>query len=151
LAGELRALLRSSDLSPTEGEPYREMLREALALENYVSCVGDCADENPSVEQFYRANRRVGGHIFPLEKSGFCVEVFYVSVDGYTALMVQNGSFRKFRVDFGWCISTEDGNERGVGHRGVFEREVNAIWNNRGRPERKAVELERLVCTDLGY
>jgi hypothetical protein len=148
---DLQQQLKENEYPTQEREALKRLLEEARALENYISCVGDCANDNPSIDQFFLANRRVGGSIYPMEQYRFCVEVFYVAIDDYTALMVKNNSSRKFRVEYRWSWSRGTGKGQGNGGCGVFEREVNEIWNNRGNPTLKTVVLEDVSCQDLGF
>lgn len=131
----------------TNDEAEERMLKryekEAEGLEDYISAVGNAGNYHPHKNEFYQANRRVGGVISYIGKNKYCVDVIAVSIDNYTAYLFENNSLSNYRVSYAFKTK----NYGWKGNLGVMKNDLNHFHNNRASSNDKSVSMTTVKCT----
>jgi hypothetical protein len=135
----------------TQDEKYelRKLKKEADALEDYISSVGDCGNFSPTIEYLNLANERIGGSISYLIKDKFCVDVISVTIDDYVAILLENNTNKSFTISYQW--TTSDGILKGNGTMGLPKRSVRHIYDNRDNRDRKNISIIGITCNELQF
>lgn len=138
------AISEREKYSLDEIKSFKNIKKEALAIEDYISSVGHCGSYSSSIERFYTANRRVGGNVNNVITGKFCLDIISVTIGEYIAYLVINDSTTDYKVEYKW--KGNNGMNTGNGNFGISSKDVRSIYNNRDNIKLKKISVYTLIC-----
>jgi len=112
--------------------------------QQYIAVIGNCGNNILSLENFYLANRRVGGGVLNVVKRKFCVDVISVTIGDYITYLGENNSSNKYTITYRW--KAPNGTYTGNGEMGLMKNCVRHIYNNRKEPKQKKITFLSVAC-----
>jgi len=125
----------------------KQLEKEAIALEEFISSVGNCGNFPPTIKNFNLANRRVGANVSIIIKDKYCVDVISVSIGNYVAYLGENNTSKNYTVTYNWKAPT--GMNTGNGTMGLSKLSVRHIYNNREKPSQKNISVFGIACKEF--
>ena len=135
---------KEDEYSSDEINKLKILKKEAEALEQYIAVIGNCGNNILSLENFYLANRRVGGGVLNVVKRKFCVDVISVTIGDYITYLGENNSSNNYTVTYRW--KAPNGTYTGNGEMGLMKNCVRHIYNNRKEPKQKKITILSVAC-----
>lgn len=147
-AGEISAsikdLLDGGDIEKSEIKKLEGLKKEADALEDYITAVGDLDGGFVTVDNLNLANSRVNGTISTVSNGKFCVDIISVSVGDFICYLAENNDSKMTSVTYNW--KGPAGTKSGSGTIQVFAKSVHAMYSNRDEPTVKEINFLALTC-----
>jgi hypothetical protein len=146
IADAIEEALNGDGLDKGERKKLEGLKKEAEALEDYISAVGDINGGFITVEKMNLANARVHGDISAVQKGDFCTDIVSVSIGDFICYLAENNGSKIISVNYKW--KGPDGAKSGSGTVTVYANSVHAMYSNRKDHEVKKVTFMGLVCKE---
>jgi hypothetical protein len=137
-------ILNSGGLEKSEIKKLEALKKDADAVEDYISAVGDLSGGFATTEKINLANTRVNGIISSVQKGDFCTDIISVTIGDYICYLAENNSSKIISVNYKW--KGPGGTKSGSGTVQVFANSVRAMYSNRNDKETKDLKFMGLVC-----
>ncbi|MEI6882378.1 MAG: hypothetical protein WCK82_13750 [Bacteroidota bacterium] len=124
-----------------------ELKKEAKALENFISAIGNCGSYVLSIEDFNLANRRVGAITSTIVKNKYCIDLIKLSIGDYIAYLGVNNSTKNYTVTYKW--KAVNGMNNGYATMGFAKLSLLHIYNNRAKPSQKNISIFAISCKEF--
>jgi hypothetical protein len=136
--------LNEDGIAKAEIKKLEGLKKDAEALEDYISSVGDLSGGFATIEKLNLANARVNGNISSVQKGDFCTDIISVSIGDYICYLAENNSSKIISVNYKW--KGPDGTKSGSGTVQVFANSIHTMYSNRKDKDTKEVKFMGLVC-----
>jgi hypothetical protein len=120
---------------------------EAQAIEEFIACVGHCANYTPDIESFKLANNRINGEIIINSQNKFCIDIVSVSIGSYVACLAINYSTDNLQFTYELVDST--GNLVGMGKSGLWHNCIRCIHDNRNDLKPSHIYIKEITCKTI--
>lgn len=125
----------------------KNIKKDAQAIEEYFAVIGNCGGNDFTLENFYLANRRVGGNISNVINGVFCVDVISVTIGDYIAYLANNNSTKDNKITYKW--KGNNGNNTGDGNIWLSHKSVRHIYDNRENLSLKKITVYSITCKEF--
>jgi hypothetical protein len=143
IASDIQDVLDDGGMEKSEIKKMEALKKEADALENYISAVGDLDGGFSTVADLNLANTRVQGNISN-ETGKFCTDIISVTIGDYICYLAENNTSKIISVNYRW--KDESGTNSSSGTVKVFANSIRAMYSNREKPKVNKVEFLGLNC-----
>jgi hypothetical protein len=144
VADDIQSNLKKEDYSESEVVQFKALIKKARALENYIGAVGSCSNVLPTIEQFYLANKMVGGTIGTISKEDFCIDFISVTINKYFVVLSENNTNENYKVSYNWKI--QGSSKTGNGIIGLSSKSLRSVYDNRENLSQKSISFNGVIC-----
>lgn len=134
----------SGSYSVNERQELKALKKEAEAMEDFISVVGDVSNHAIDMEDFNLANRRVRANVAVVERDKFCVQVIKVSIGNYVSYLAENTSSVDYSIDYKYRVVGS--RSWGSGESWVGSLGARHLWSNRDRSNQKSIIVDEIDC-----
>lgn len=138
------AIEEEEEYSSTELQELRGLEKEAEALEDYIGVVGGGGSHLLSIDDLQLANKRVRGAISYLSRGKDCMNVLTINIGDYVCFLGENASASNYTASYAWKVSGSY--SKGNGTMGLPARNLRHIYDNREKPQQKAIVVYEVSC-----
>lgn len=136
--------LNEGGLDKSSIKKLEALKKEAEALADYISAVGELSGGFATIEKLNLANDRVKGEISNVQKGDFCMDIISVTIGDYICYLAENTGSKMISVNYKW--KGPGGTKSGSGTVQVFANSVRALYSNRNDKVTKELKFMGLVC-----
>lgn len=97
-----------------------------------------------SIDDLQLANRRVRGSISYLSRGKDCMNVLTINIGDYVCYLCENASAFNYTASYSWKVSGSY--SRGNGTMGLPAGKLRHIYDNREKPQQKAIVVYEVSC-----
>lgn len=148
LSDDIKKALQTEQYTDNEISQMNHLKLQATALEEYISAVGSCGIDYPSIENFNLANSLVKGSVVTARKYKYCVDVLYVTIGNYKVYMLQNTTENILNVTYRYKSSS--GMSSGKGNIGLGSKSIRNMYTNRHKKDVGSIVITGVSCSNLG-
>ena len=149
LADDIQEAIKQTDqYTDNEISDMKQLRREAVALEEYISAVGGCGIDYPSIQDFNLAINRVKASVVMMIKDKYCVDILYVTIGNYKVFLLQNTTVNTLTVVYQY--KTASGSNSGRGTIGLSNKSLRNFCSNRHNKALGSIVITGISCSIIG-
>jgi len=139
------SIRNESNYTQEEKGQLDKLKKEADALYKYIIGITALRSQSIEIDNFIKANERVGGQVLSIVKDKYCLDIISVTIGGCLTYLVVNNSPYRYIIHYHWKTSKGIPNGSGTID-SVPGKSLQVILNNRKDKLLKNVSFWGITC-----
>ena len=148
LCSNIEKSIANDELDFKETKQLEALLKETKAVEEFIGTIAN-AGNNMFVDmnKVFLANQRINASIAKVSNYNFCIDIYKITLNGYSAILAYNSSSTSYSISYKWKslnLSTS-----GSGTMGLPNNSIRHILDNRDNKDYNTIKISNIICKDI--
>ena len=148
LSNDIEKSIDGDELDLKETKQLEALLKETEAVEEFIGTIAN-AGNNMFVDmnKVFLANQRINASIAKVSNYNFCVDIYKITLNGYSAILAYNSSSTSYSISYKW--KSLNLSASGSGTMGLPNNSMRHILDNRDNKDYNTIKISNIICKDI--